>query len=324
MRAIILLIIVSTFISCQNSKKEVYTAKKDLDYDSLLTRNEHPGKKLLEQNCYVCHNPTTNEENRIAPPMIAIKKHYISSSTTKVEFKKSLQEWIKNPNEKDAKMFGAVRRFGVMPKTPFPEETISQIADYMFDHDIEQPIWFEDHYNKERGKGKGKRMGMQKRLTYEERGLKYALATKAELGKKLMNTIHQNGTLEALEFCNEKAYPLTDSMSILYNANIRRVSDKPRNEKNNASAEELKYINSFKTTIVNKEEPQPIVVEKGNLVNFYYPITTNALCLQCHGKPKQEIQPKTLQTIRVFYPEDKAIGYGINEVRGIWSITFKK
>jgi cytochrome c553/nitrate reductase cytochrome c-type subunit len=325
MRAIILLFIVSIIISCQNAQKEVYTAKTLLDKDSSLISNEHPGKKLLEQNCYVCHNSTTNEELRIAPPMIAIKKHYITSSTTKSEFKKTLQKWIKNPNEKDAKMFGAVRRFGVMPKTPFSEENIDQIADYLFDHEIEQPTWFEDHYKKERrGMGNGKRMGLQKRMTYKERGLKYVQATKTELGKKLKGTIQKKGTVEALEFCNKKAYPLADSLSLVYNATIKRVSDKPRNTHNRASLDELKYIKAFKTTLVNKKEPQPIIVKTRDSVRFYYPITTNALCLQCHGQPQQEIQSKTLQSIQTFYPNDQAIGYGINEVRGIWSITFHK
>lgn len=321
MRAFILLFTVSIFISCQNSKKEVYTAKSNLEQESSFNRNEHPGKKLMEQNCYVCHNPTTSEEQRIAPPMVAIKKHYISSSTTKEEFKKDIIKWIKNPNEDDAKMFGAVRRFGVMPKTPYPEESIDQIADYMFDHEIDQPSWFDDHYNRERGRRNGKGMGMQKRLSSEERGLKYALATKAELSNKLIGTIQKKGTLEALEFCNVKAVPLTDSMSTVYNANIKRVSDKPRNINNKANKSELEFIKSFKTTISNKEEPQPIVIESQNMVNFYYPIITNDLCLKCHGKPDKEIQSNTLQTIKKLYPDDKAIGYGIGEVRGIWSIT---
>lgn len=334
MRTIILLFIIALLGSCQNTKKDIYTAKIGSSDTALLSQEEHPGKKLLENNCYVCHSPTTTQKDRIAPPMIAIKKHYISSSTTKAAFKKELQEWIKDPNEKDAKMFGAVRRFGVMPKTPFPEETINQIADYMFDYTIEQPEWFEDHYKEERGrgmgkgkrmgKGKGKRMGMQKQPTYEERGLKYALATKSELGKNLIGTIQKKGTLAALEFCNEKAYPLTDSMSVVYNATIKRVSDKPRNIKNKASAKELQYIKAFKTTIANKEEPQPIIEETESLVNFYYPITTNTLCLQCHGKPKKEIKRETLKSLKALYPNDKAIGYDVNEVRGIWSITFDK
>lgn len=324
MKVFILLITVSILISCQKSKKEVYTAKSTMEQESPLVSNEHPGKKLMEQNCYICHNPITNEEDRIAPPMIAIKKHYISNSTTKKEFKKDLIKWIKNPNVKDAKMFGAVKRFGVMPKTPFPEGTIKKIADYMFDHEIDQPSWFDDHFNKERGKGKGKGMGMQRQRSSKERGLKYALATKAELANKLIGNIQKKGTLEALEFCSEKAYPLTDSLSTIYNATIKRVSNKPRNINNKANLNELEYIRSFKNTLANNEEPQPIVVETQNLVNFYYPIITNDLCLQCHGRPEEEIQSKTLQSIRKLYPNDLAINYGIDEVRGIWSITFNK
>ena len=83
--------------------------------------------------------------------MIAIKRRYILKDTSKEAFIADMQNWVKNPNEKDAKMFGAVRRFGVMQKIPYPEETIEKIAEYIYDYDIEQPVWFEAHYNKMRG-----------------------------------------------------------------------------------------------------------------------------------------------------------------------------
>ena len=328
-------------ISCNNSKNKEYSA-----LEKQMETINHPGKKLMETNCYTCHSPTETHDDRIGPPMIAIKKHYISDETTKEEFIASIQAWIKNPNEEDAKMFGAVRRFGVMPKQTFPEETIKQIADYMYDFDIDQPEWFEDHFNGEKGKhknkgmGRGKGMGkghgmsngkrMQKQqaqtnfeeLPYGERGLKYALTTKAVLGKNLMGTIQKKGTLEALAFCNEKAYPLTDSMAVVYNAKITRVSDKPRNINNKANAQELEYITTFKKIIADKKEPSPIVKELNNKVYVYHPITTNDMCLQCHGKPNETLEKATLDKISILYPNDKAIGYNVNEVRGIWSISF--
>ena len=52
---------------------------------------EHPGKKLMETNCYVCHSPTASHEGRIGPPMIAVKKHYMNSDTSKKEFIASMQ-----------------------------------------------------------------------------------------------------------------------------------------------------------------------------------------------------------------------------------------
>jgi cytochrome c553 len=338
----IALILLSVFVlSCNNSKNKDLSA-----FEKNMQANNHPGKKLMETNCYVCHSPTASHDDRIAPPMVAIKKHYIDDKTTKEEFIADMKAWIKNPNETDAKMRGAVRRFGVMPKQVFPEETIEKIADYMFDFEIDQPEWFEDHFNEEKGKhngngqgkgmGNGKGMGQGKGkhqqqaqtsyedLPYGERGLKYALTTKAVLGKNLMGTIQKKGTLEALEFCNVRAYPLTDSMAVVHNASIKRVSDKPRNQKNKANNEELEYIETFKNLLSEKKEINPIVKESDNDVHVYYPIITNTMCLQCHGKIETNIKPDILKSLTLLYPEDKAKGYSENQVRGIWNVSFKK
>ncbi|TYB80371.1 DUF3365 domain-containing protein [Bizionia gelidisalsuginis] len=339
---IIITAFIALFLGCKDSKKEELTV-----FEKQMEAENHPGKKLMETNCYVCHSPSASQKDRVGPPMIAIKRHYLSPETTKEDFTKALQAWIKNPNEKEAKMFGAVKRFGVMPKQVFPEETIKQIAEYMYDFDIDVPEWFQEHFkgekkgNKSRNEGgrnrEGKRMQANDQkpskhklkenfdtLPYGERGLKYALATKAVLGKNLMGTIQRKGTIEALAFCNEQAYPLTDSMSVVYNASIKRVSDKPRNEKNRTRGKELEYINAFKNDIKNHKEPVPIVAELENSIQVFYPITTNVMCLQCHGKPTDDIKTPILKKIRELYPNDKAIGYGVNEVRGLWNVTFDK
>lgn len=330
-------LIVLLLLSCNTSNKKVDSkllAKSDTTLD-------HPGKKLMEINCYACHNPTTSHEDRIAPPMIAIKMHYKSENTTKKQFISDFQNWIKKPSEEKSKMPGAIRNFGLMPYAPFPDETVFQIADYMFDYDIEQPEWFEDHFNEEKGQGNGMRRGQGQGMgrgkgmrrqgqqantvvSYEDIGLKYALSTKAQLGKNLMGTIQKKGTQEAVAFCNERAYALTDSMAKVHSANIKRVSDKPRNQNNKANIVEMAHIETFKTMVNNQQEVKAIVEEQGNTVNFYYPITTNSMCLQCHGNPETQVEQKTLKTISRLYPKDMALGYDVNQVRGIWSITFNK
>ena len=342
MRQVLLIALASVLIlSCNDSKKQNLSA-----YEIQMQANKHPGKKLMETNCYVCHSPTAGHDDRIGPPMVAIKKHYINEDTTKEEFIAAMQAWIKNPNEDDAKMFGAVRRFGVMPKQAFPEETIEQIADYMFQFNIDQPEWFEDHFNEEQGKHSGKGQGNSKGmgkgngqgqgngihkqqvqsnfedLPDNERGLQYALTTKAVLGKHLMGTIQNKGTLEALSFCDERAYPLTDSMSVAHNAKIKRVTDKPRNPNNLANAEELGYLNTFKTKLAANQEISPIVKATEDHVKFYYPIITNSMCLQCHGAPKQDIKPEVTAKLAELYPNDKAINYTVDQIRGIWSISY--
>lgn len=157
---------------------------------------------------------------------------------------------------------------------------------------------------------------------YAEIGSNYAKSTQAELGKNLMGAIQKDGTLGALKFCNVQAYALTDSMATLHNARIQRVSDKPRNPDNKANERELAHIQYFKNKISSGEKYNPIVENNHGVISFYSPITTNAMCLQCHGKPKEQITPENLTMLRKLYPEDKAVGYGENEVRGIWSIQF--
>lgn len=136
--------------SCQNIDKY---SSKDLSLNEL--NSEHPGKHLMEINCYVCHNPTASHDERVGPPMIAIKKHYLKEGMSKEAFINDIQNWIDNPTEENAKMFGAVNRFGVMPKQNFPKETITLIADYIYSNEIEQPDWFEDYYKSKQGKNKG-------------------------------------------------------------------------------------------------------------------------------------------------------------------------
>lgn len=298
----------------------------------------HIGKKIMETECYICHNPKVNQESMIAPPMIAIKRHYIGENTTKEQFTQDLIKWVNDPEAK-TKMPGAQRRFGKMPYMPYPEEEIAQIADYLYDHDIDKPVWFDAHFENEhgngkgmgKGKGKGKGMGTGKAKNqsrevpqnpYAKTGMQYALAAKGALGKNLMKAIQQKGTAGALEFCNIKALPLTDSIASLKNAQIKRVSDKPRNPKNIANKEELGYISYFKGVIASEIDPKPIIKEADGKVNFYFPITTNAMCLQCHGKPNEEVQPATVAKLQDLYPSDKALGYSTNEVRGIWAISF--
>ena len=96
---------------------------------------------------------------------------------------------------------------------------------------------------------------------------------------------------------------------------IKRVSDKNRNPDNAANETERKYIDFFKEQLVLK---QKLEAKFDNGV-FYAPITTNNMCLQCHGSEK-DIKPETLAKIKSLYPNDKATGYKENEMRGLMVI----
>jgi cytochrome c2 len=134
-------------VICNKGPSEKKIDKTD---KTKIQSKNHPGKKLMETKCYACHNPISPEDQRIGPPMIAIKKHYINENTSKEEFIKDFVSFVKNPSEDNAKMRGAVRKFGVMPKQYFKEEDLKAIAEYMYDNEIEKPEWFQKHWE-ERG-----------------------------------------------------------------------------------------------------------------------------------------------------------------------------
>ncbi len=161
------------------------------------------------------------------------------------------------------------------------------------------------------------------KMTLIEKGKQIALKTKAALGKNLVSAISTKGTEGALSFCSTQAIPITDSMSNELGVFIKRVSDKNRNPNNFANKSELEYIEKAKLALANGDELKPSLLSFNNKNIGYYPILTNALCLQCHGDTKTEITNSTLTKLNKLYPADKATGYRTNELRGIWVIEMK-
>ncbi|GAB5415007.1 MAG: DUF3365 domain-containing protein [Congregibacter sp.] len=155
-------------------------------------------------------------------------------------------------------------------------------------------------------------------------GKEIALRAKAELGKNLMQALQQGGTVSAIEFCNLRALSITQGVSSEQNAEIKRVSDKPRNAGNRANEREAAYIASAKASLAAGRPPAPAAHEVGDRWVAYYPIPTDGMCLQCHGSPETQVSQETLSALEARYPDDEALGYGVNELRGIWVITLAK
>ena len=150
------------------------------------------------------------------------------------------------------------------------------------------------------------------------------MQTKASLGKNLVMALNEKGSDGAVEFCNIRAIPIIDSISLELDAKVKRVSDKPRNSDSQANEAELAYINNWKVAKENGEKYPPLLTEIGEKMVGYYPIVTNQMCLQCHGTPEKEVNTKTLNTIKKIYPADKALGYSEEEIRGIFVVEMNK
>jgi hypothetical protein len=160
-------------------------------------------------------------------------------------------------------------------------------------------------------------------VTYLKLGNEITDTVGKTLKRSLVKAMESGGLVHAVQFCNTQAMELTDIYSLRYNTDVKRVSDKNRNPKNSANKTELDVIEDFKSMLENGEPLLPkVAIDLDGKKNFYAPIFTGGVCLTCHGNPKN-MQPELISVIDSLYPVDKAKGYAIDELRGIWSIKFK-
>lgn len=144
------------------------------------------------------------------------------------------------------------------------------------------------------------------------------------LKTELMNAIATRQPAGAIEVCRDVAPMVADSFSG-EGWTIRRVSDKYRNPKNRATTAEQAILASF---VDNADGPAAFVLvdtlgqDSGRLFRYYAPIYTQQLCLNCHGD-LQTLSPGVYQAVKKAYPDDKAVGYTVGQLRGMFVVEAK-
>ncbi len=293
------LLSLSLMLSCNQQASEKQEAKKEaLKFAKT--------KGYLKNNCLSCHSETAGEGERLAPPFFAIRKHYLKRYPNEEAFTKAMKSFLLNPQKDHALMQGAVDKFGLMPPLNYPEGQLEDIVEYLYE--VEQPK--PQH-----------KVASDKSLA---KAKKMALATKKVLGKNLMTALQDSGKYHALSFCNVRAIPLTDSMSQNLAHSIKRVSDKARNPNNRASQFERDILAQFRTQLENGEEPEGQIAKLASGDYAYYPIITNAMCLQCHGEIGKDLDSDFYKELKKLYPQDEAIGYQTNQLRGMWVVELSE
>lgn len=110
------------------------------------------GPKLFKDYCESCHGNKARGSDRVAPPMVAIKNHYLSGHQGEENFVSAMVDWLKKPDHSKTLMPGAVRKFGVMPPLELAPRERQILAKYVYDTDFQVPGWYREHFRKEHGK----------------------------------------------------------------------------------------------------------------------------------------------------------------------------
>ncbi len=292
------------FIQCQNGERSEQEA---------LSASAKEGKKLAETFCISCHDPQAPMDARLAPPLAAVQQHYADFTEGEEAFKSQMIRFLTKPDTSYALMPNAVEKFGLMPKMALTAEQNQQLVDYIFEAKLKGPEWYQKHYKENHD-------AMNDPVA---KGVQMAQATKAVLGSNLKKALKERGAAGAVDFCATRALPLTDSMALQQGVSIQRVSDRNRNPNNAADSISLLQIERYKEQLAAGEALKGTATVVGGEQWVFAPILTNGMCLQCHGEAGKEVEEATLKVIQEKYPDDQATGYSLNELRGIWKVSWK-
>ena len=144
------------------------------------------------------------------------------------------------------------------------------------------------------------------------------------LQKQLSSAMADGGPTAAIEVCNVAAPEIAQAASAARGWSVGRTSLKLRNPANVPDAWELAVLHEFEARKAAGEDPATldhaeIVGEDGQRTFRYMKaIPTQPVCIVCHGA---SIAPEVTARLDALYPEDRARGFSIGDIRGAFSIT---
>lgn len=125
----------------------------------------------------------------------------------------------------------------------------------------------------------------------------------------------------AIQTCATVAPKIAAELSQAGRVQIQRISLKARNSENQADAEDKVVLEKLQK--MNEEDPsanlENLEQTGTGKVRYLGGIRIKPMCLGCHGTT---IAPPVLRAIRKHYPQDRATGYRLGELRGAFRVDW--
>ena len=151
---------------------------------------------------------------------------------------------------------------------------------------------------------------------------KVATTLPPKLLAALQDEISKSGPEGAIPVCKDMAPKMAGEISRQTGWKIKRVSLKARNEaRATPDAWEKAALEDFDKRAAAGEPPAQL--EKGEKVGEEYryvkALPVQPLCLSCHG-PADQLSPAVKSVLGQHYPNDRATGYSVGQIRGAISV----
>ena len=140
---------------------------------------------------------------------------------------------------------------------------------------------------------------------------------KSHFMKTLKAAVNQKGIHGAIDQCKIDASKITENASI----EVGRTSLKIRNPENKPRDWMMPTLKKYESWKPGQPLESEILVPIGKEhVGYMEPIIVKPLCLHCHGK---SLSPAVKSELKESYPQDKATGFSVGDLRGFFWAEFK-
>ena len=140
------------------------------------------------------------------------------------------------------------------------------------------------------------------------------------LQAELKTSLGEGGPASAISVCKEKAPSIASALSEEYGWEIGRTSLKLRNPSNAPDTWEELQLREFDKEAAAGADLAGLesVAVDGKVIRYMKAIPVQGACLLCHG---ETLHPDVKGALTAAYPNDKARGYKLGQIRGAFSVT---
>lgn len=161
------------------------------------------------------------------------------------------------------------------------------------------------------------------RVIQKERSIAAFAGLQKELGGALQKAVKTEGIAAAIASCRTLS-PRIEAGKSTGEVRIRRISDRYRNPDHAPDPYEASILAQWKNDLAAGEKPGVLSAETDAGFRVMKPIIIgNGLCLQCHGAPA-EMNPDAAREIARLYPDDRATGYKLGDLRGAFTAVWQE
>jgi|GEM_PF-372848 len=139
-----------------------------------------------------------------------------------------------------------------------------------------------------------------------------------QLKAELIAAIQSGGLNAGVEVCHSKAPKIAERLST-EGWSVARTSLKTRNQENTPDQWETDTLSQFDDRFKQGEEATNLVATRSDKKHFRFmkAIPMDQVCLACHGS---SIDPSLQKTIQKYYPNDRATGFSLKDIRGAFTL----